>query len=71
MGSGGLSADNEAQCLLGPWIDVTPRRHEHWGRPNMTPFQVFTGTFILILIFAALVAFLTYNAAHGAPLLNL
>ena len=30
----------------------------------MTPFQVFTGTFVLVLIFAALVAFLTLSAAH-------
>ena len=34
----------------------------------MTPFQVFTGTFVLVLIFAALVAFLTLSAAHGAAL---
>jgi len=30
----------------------------------MTPFQVFTGTFVLVLVFAALVAFLVLNAAH-------
>jgi hypothetical protein len=30
----------------------------------MSPYQVFAGTFILILIFAALVAFLTLSAAH-------
>lgn len=30
----------------------------------MTPFQVFTGTFVLVLIFAALVLFLLLNAAH-------
>ncbi len=37
----------------------------------MTPFQVFTGTFVLVLIFAALVLFLLLNAAHGAPLLGI
>ena len=30
----------------------------------MTPFQVFAGTFVLVLIFVALVAFLTLSAAH-------
>ena len=30
----------------------------------MSPRQVFTGTFVLVLIFAALVAFLVLNAAH-------
>jgi len=34
----------------------------------MTPNQVFVGTFLLVLIFAALVAFLTLSAAHAAPL---
>lgn len=36
----------------------------------MSPFQVFVGTFILVLIFAALVAFLTLSAAHAGPLLG-
>jgi hypothetical protein len=31
---------------------------------NMTPNQVFAGTFVLVLVFAALVAFLTLHAAH-------
>lgn len=35
-----------------------------WGCLDMTPNQVFVGTFVLILIFAALVAFLTLSAAH-------
>jgi len=35
-----------------------------WGSSTMTPFQVFMGTFVLVLIFAALVAFLTLSAAH-------
>ncbi len=36
----------------------------------MTPFQIFTSTFILMLIFAALVTFLLLNAAKATPLLN-
>jgi len=45
-------------------IDTLMCRRERWGALNMTPFQVFVGTFVLILIFAALVAFLTLSAAH-------
>ena len=51
-------------------VDAKRRRHERWGFSDMTPSQVFIGTFILVLIFAALVAFLTLSAAHGAPLLG-
>ena len=43
------------------------RQGGFWG---MTPFQVFTSTFILMLIFAALVTFLLLNAAEGTPLLK-
>ncbi len=71
MGSDQLSADSEALQLQHPWIGVKLCRHELWDKLNMTPFQVFTGTFILVLIFAALVAFLTFSAAHGAPLPSL
>jgi hypothetical protein len=36
----------------------------------MTPFQVFASTFILMLVFAALVLFLMMDASHGAQLLG-
>lgn len=59
-----------ASIRINGSITVQRYRHECWGLSHMTPFQVFTGTFILVLIFAALVAFLTLNASHASTLMG-